>query len=267
MTSARDATGAPAPEPPRATAQSWTTPPVDTADGHLRAAAETAAAFAHEVQNLLTVIGAGVEVAQGQVTDDPARAALATASDAVRLTAILARRFQHLCFEPPAAHSSPPIDLRPRLIAAAGLFQRMLGRDVTLVADVGPDVGCVRIEPDALDTALACLVTNARDAMREGGSIRLDARRRGDEVVVAITDDGLGMSGSQVAAAVEPFLGAKPRHRSAGLGLTCVRRIVTAAGGTLSIESAPGSGTTVEIRLPACGDGTHERADAIGAGR
>jgi CheY-like chemotaxis protein len=120
----------------------------------------------------------------------------------------------------------------------------------------------VTVERTQLEVAIMNLVVNARDAMPEGGTLRLDidnvpeaaARHDGlgstDLVVLAVTDTGIGMTPEIRRRVFEPFFTTKEVGRGTGLGLPMVHGFARQSGGTVTIESTPGAGTTVRIHLP-----------------
>jgi CheY-like chemotaxis protein len=93
---------------------------------------------------------------------------------------------------------------------------------------------------------------NARDAMPEGGVLKLGARADGGEVTLSVADTGTGMDGATQAAAFRPFFTTKAPGKGTGLGLANVLAIVSGLGGRVGLASALGKGTTFEIVLPAC---------------
>jgi PAS domain S-box-containing protein len=122
------------------------------------------------------------------------------------------------------------------------------GRTITLTVDAEPDVA-VTGWPASLREALVNLIFNAVDALPEGGTIRLGARRQGRQVAVEVQDSGVGMSPEVQAQALQPLFTTKGEHGT-GLGLTQVANAVEQHGGKLAIESAPGRGTTFRLLLP-----------------
>ena len=132
-------------------------------------------------------------------------------------------------------------------------MERILARTVTsnihLALDVSPEGPFVRIDPGLFDQVLLNLVVNARDAMPNGGEIRIQASTlAGGQARIEVCDSGVGMTSEQVRRAVEPFYTTKAQ--GTGLGLAMCYGIIERAGGSLSLDSVPGQGTTVCIELP-----------------
>jgi signal transduction histidine kinase len=105
-------------------------------------------------------------------------------------------------------------------------------------------------DPSQLHQVLVNLVVNAIQATAAGGKVTIDTRGVDQQVVLAIEDDGVGMSQEVLKKIFLPFFTTKDVHKGTGLGLAVVHGIVTSHGGTVSVESAPGRGTRFEIRLP-----------------
>ncbi len=155
-----------------------------------------------------------------------------------------------------------PTDLQ-QLAAAAVAAVRAAARERRLTIALA--AGAVTAPGDAhwLAQALAALLSNAVRATPDGGRITVAARRDGAWAELAVGDSGVGMTAAQLAGAFEPFSGAGGEllwhgsgrfafgARGLGLGLATVRGIAAAHAGTVSIESTPGQGSTVRLRLPA----------------
>ena len=137
------------------------------------------------------------------------------------------------------------------------ILARTLGEDMALYTDVERPLRPVEADPTQIEQVLVNLAVNARDAMPSGGELRIGlanvANGPGDGEAVRLTvrDSGTGMSAEVVDRAFEPFFSTKPKGEGTGLGLATVYGIVTQAHGTISIDSVPGGGTTIEVLLPA----------------
>jgi signal transduction histidine kinase len=150
----------------------------------------------------------------------------------------------------------PALDRRATSPAAIVLGVAELARptlaaaNVELSLDVATSLPTVFVDAGQIEQALLNLITNSRDAMPEGGRLRLSARGLAGCVEVAVTDSGGGMAPEIVSQVFDPLFTTKPPGRGTGLGLPIVREVVAAHGGTVDFESRDGEGTTVIIRLP-----------------
>ena len=134
------------------------------------------------------------------------------------------------------------------------LLSRTLGRQIMVKVRADQVLSRIHVDPGQLQTALLNLAINAAHAMPGGGTLTLEARKGSEAgqryAVVSVTDTGVGMDEATLAQAFEPFFTTKGLDGS-GLGLSMVQGFVEQSGGEVHIESAPGKGTKVELRLPA----------------
>ncbi|GAP38748.1 sensory box histidine kinase/response regulator [Piscinibacter sakaiensis] len=159
------------------------------------------------------------------------------------------------------------LHLRRTLPELHELLRSVLGRHVSIRVTVAPDTAPVRVDASEFELALINLALNARDAMPDGGEVRLSARNAsaeesdglppGPAVLVSVGDDGPGISAEVVERAFEPFFTTKAAGLGSGLGLSQVHGFATQSGGLARIASTPGLGTSVSIVLPAA---TEDRA-------
>jgi PAS domain S-box-containing protein len=147
------------------------------------------------------------------------------------------------------------VDVRSVVAECIGLIKPAAEkRGVAVRVSVGVD--CVRADPRALKQILSNLLSNAVAFTPAGGTVTLDARSEHGDAVICVRDTGCGMTEDQLAQLGRPFElicsdAALARGTAgAGLGLALVRALAEAHGGSLAIESAPGQGTTVTVRLP-----------------
>ncbi len=145
-----------------------------------------------------------------------------------------------------------------------GLLTRLIGENIELVTSLADDLGPVRIDPAQAQQVILNLALNARDAMPDGGRITLATRNCADclspsreqkpgltpWVEFTVTDAGCGMDAETRSRLFEPFFTTKRPGQGNGLGLVTVHNIVKQEGGTLEVESEPGRGTRVSVRLP-----------------
>ncbi|HEU4582482.1 MAG TPA: ATP-binding protein, partial [Polyangiaceae bacterium] len=157
---------------------------------------------------------------------------------------------------------------------AGRMVSRLVGAQIEVQTEVQDAALTVVIDPSQLSQVLINLAINARDAMPNGGTLRLQARRldvrrnntprspmpvgsnehlalsAGSYAVIEVSDTGTGMSPNVLARAFEPFFTTKPVGSGSGLGLSMCYGIIQQAGGRIGIESQPGTGTTVHVYLP-----------------
>lgn len=148
------------------------------------------------------------------------------------------------------------LDLSSTIASLASMLRMLTGPRIDLRIEVEPGVSRVFVDRVQIERALINLVNNARDAMPAGGTLTLRLRDEAANdagasacVLLEVADTGVGMDEPTRERMFEPFFTTKPRQ-GVGLGASIVHQIVTRAGGTLEIVSAPGRGTTVRIRLP-----------------
>jgi CheY-like chemotaxis protein len=179
---------------------------------------------------------------------------------------------QLLAFSRKQAISPRVVNLNSLVESTRPALVRLIGEDVTLSFEPGPGLRPVRLDPGQFDQVLVNLVLNARDAMAgKGGRLVLatanvgvggaagptvEGLPTGDYVLLAVSDEGHGMSADTLAHLFEPFFTTKSEGRGTGLGLATIYGIVRQNGGAIQVESAPGSGTTFRIYLPSVAEQT-----------
>ncbi|WP_346364410.1 PAS domain S-box protein [Bosea sp. (in: a-proteobacteria)] len=218
---------------------------------------------AHDFNNLLTAVMGSLELVRRQISDDRQLGlidnAIKGASRGISLTQRMLSfaRKQELELQPVA------VDV---LVAEMGdLLQRSLGPLIRIETDFPADLAMAAADPNQLETAVLNLAVNARDAMPEGGVLRVGARNEsiapghrsglldGDYIRLSVADTGSGMDAKTLAQATEPFFTTKGVGKGTGLGLSMVHGMAEQLGGRLALDSRLGKGTTVEIWLPAAG--------------
>jgi two-component system, OmpR family, phosphate regulon sensor histidine kinase PhoR len=132
--------------------------------------------------------------------------------------------------------------------------ERLAGKHLRLIVDLPPDMPPIRADETRLQEVLFNLLENAVKYSRENGEIRLQAARRGPEIVISVSDNGIGISRDDLPRIFERFYRAdKARSREfggTGLGLSIVKHIAQLHGGRVEAESEPGRGTTIRVLLP-----------------
>lgn len=222
-------------------------PPVDAALEEERAL--NAAGVLHDLGNLIQIATSALNILV-RTPDMPvthrepilhrARTSLDHAGTLVRQNILHARA---LSGHPPRSDVAACLADVVALIAAGE--ERRLSVDVVITPDL-PDIAC---DPIGLRRVMLNLVFNARDAMAGEGTVRIAAQPVPSAVELRVSDHGVGMSPSVLARVFDPFFTTK-RDGLGGIGLPMVERFVRGAGGRVTIESEPGIGTTVTLRLP-----------------
>ncbi len=226
----------------------------------MEALGRLAGGVAHDFNNLLTVI-VGASALLARNLDRPARAqqqldAIEQASD--RASALTT---QLLAFSKQQVSSPQAADMNDMVRAALALLERVVGERWPLVARYAQSACPVLIDCGQLEQVLMNLVTNARDAMPEGGTIHVETFRtssaarsdvpREGYVGLSVTDTGEGLDPEIQAHIFEPFFTTKAANKGTGLGLATVYGITEQAGGHVRVESTPGQGARFEVLLPA----------------
>src|SRR5690606_301008 len=221
----------------------------------LAALGELAAGVAHDINNALNPIVAFAELIRSKPHDaDKVRVVAERILLAARDGAETVRRIQSFSQRRPDTSRRTTVSLTGVVREAVELARPVLGLRspggmVRIEESVGEEL-LVQANAIELREALLNLMLNAVDAMPDGGILRLVGRAEGDQVVLAVQDTGAGMTREVMRRAPEPFFTTKG-PRGTGLGLSQVAGIVRRHGGALELESWPGVGTTVLLRLPA----------------
>jgi PAS domain S-box-containing protein len=256
-----------------------------TLEGHLlqaqkmEAIGRLAGGVAHDFNNMLTVILGGVHfLKRDLVPDQDTSAMIAEIEQAAQRAQGLTH--QLLAFSRRQVLEPRVLDLNALVSSVESMLRRLIGEHVELQVVFGAGLHAVKADPGQLEQAVVNLVVNARDAMPGGGRITIETRnvslvRRdgpedpelgsesrggggeageaGPQVMLAVADNGAGMTAEVRAKAFEPFFTTKPLGEGTGLGLPMVYGIVKQSGGSVSLRSEPGRGTTVSIYLPSAG--------------
>lgn len=214
-----------------------------------------AAQFVHDINNLLAVIGSGLQLLECQSDAAHRKAIVDIMQEAITRGALLSR--QLLDAARPRPNSIDGFVSGTRLAAIAVTLDRALRPDITIRTEIAPDLWDFNADPEELYFALLNLCRNSADAMSDFGVITVAARnvepssgaaRAFVEIIVA--DDGEGMPEEVLSQAFTPYFSTKPADSGTGLGLPQVQRFAEGCGGAISIESKRGAGTLVRLFLP-----------------
>jgi PAS domain S-box-containing protein len=214
---------------------------------------------AHDFNNLLTVILGSADLAERYVGDnDKLKRLIGNMRHAAQRGESLTK--QLLAFSRRQPLRPEHVALQEHLQGLSDLLSRSLRGDIPIVTEIDQDLRPVVVDASQLELALLNVGLNARDAMPDGGTLRVAARNvalkseagglQGDYVAISISDTGVGMTEAVKARAFEPFFTTKGIGRGSGLGLSQAYGFAKQSGGTVTIDSMPGHGTTVTFYLP-----------------
>jgi len=243
----------------------------------MEAVGQLTGGMAHDFNNILQVIQANLDLIKTGVGTSPEtlgrlHSASAAADRGARLTQ------QLLAFARRQPLAPQPISIARLATDMGELLRHALGERVVLEFVVSRDAWNARIDPGQLENAILNLALNARDAMPDGGTVRIEVSnatldRRyaalhpevmpGAYVLIAVADTGTGMPADVVAHAFDPFFTTKLEGRGTGLGLSMVYGFVRQSNGHIRIDSAIGQGTSVKLYLPRTLDPVPESAAEV----
>lgn len=222
-----------------------------------------AGGVAHDFNNMLGVILGYSDIAKEQVDlSHPLHAALEEIHKAAERSADLTR--QLLTFARKQTVTPEVLDLNSTVGNMLRMLRRLIGENIHLEWQPGPDLWPVRMDPAQIDQMLVNLCVNARDSIGEAGTITIstsniicgvDRSRHpehvpGEYVNLTVKDSGAGMDKDTVANIFEPFFTTKASGEGSGLGLPTVYGIVKQNNGFINVRSEPGKGAAFEICLP-----------------
>jgi PAS domain S-box-containing protein len=215
---------------------------------------------AHDFNNLLTAILGSLEILRTRLPADPRTLALLdNAVLAAKRGSSLTQRM--LAFARRQELKQEVIDVSQLVGNMSDLVERSVGSAVSVTMELDPKQILILSDANQLENAILNLVINARDAMPDGGQIRLTVHEHtvseghgglapGRYARVDVRDSGVGMDAATLARATEPFFTTKGVGKGTGLGLSMADGVAGQSGGRLVVHSAPGQGTTVEMWLP-----------------
>jgi CheY-like chemotaxis protein len=229
----------------------------------LEAVGKLAGGVAHDFNNLLTVIKGYTTALRGEMGGISIAGAIREIDRAADRAIAVTR--QLLAFSRRQVMQPTVLSLNEVVAGIDQLLRRLVGEDITLQVKAARDLGAVKADQGQIEQVLMNLLVNARDAMPNGGTVRIaTANVEADELFVSqrqpmppgsyvnltITDTGEGMDAATQARVFEPFFTTKETGRGTGLGLSMVYGIVKQSGGYIWFTSEVGKGTKVEIYLP-----------------
>lgn len=212
---------------------------------------EMAAGAAHEMNNPLAVISGRSQLLAATLTDEKSkRSAQQIVDQSHRLSGMITELMAFAKPEPPKPASARIGDIITAAITQATSREGQSDRTVDFTATEVPPIN---VDSAQISTALAEVVDNALQATetnRAPVTVTAGLDPFGGKVVITVTDNGVGMDEATLRRAFDPFFSAKPAGRRRGMGLSKAQRFIDAAGGSIRIESRPGTGTRALILLP-----------------
>jgi len=231
----------------------------------LEAIGQLTGGIAHDFNNLLTIILANAQLLAKAIpaTLEHAHADLRDVTSAALRGRVMVKEL--LGFARRSRLELQPVSLDGLVRDLTGFLRRILPADVEIVTHDGADLPDVRADVHAVEQIVFNLATNARDAMPDGGVLRIEtsqvhlaeeqrqacgAVRAGTHVCLAVDDTGVGMDAATRARMFEPFFTTKAPGKGTGLGLATVYGLVKQHGGGIEVDSEPGRGTRFRIYFP-----------------
>ncbi len=222
-----------------------------------------AGGIAHDLNNILAPVLMVAELLRDRVTNNDDFRMLDTLKSSAQRGADMVK--QILSFARGTEGEPVALDLRRLIEEVAKLLRETFPRSITVETRISPGLGPVRGHPTQMHQVLMNLCVNARDAMPQGGTLRiavenalLEGKRTathpepvsGPHVALTVSDTGTGMPASVLGRVFEPFFTTKGEGKGTGLGLPTVLGIVAGHGGLLEIDSREGLGTAFQVWLP-----------------
>ena len=216
---------------------------------------------AHDFNNLLTPIIGGLDRLQRRdgLSDREARLIDGALQSAERAKTLVQRLLAFARRQPLQAGA---VDMRALVDGMADLVASTSGPQIEIRTEIADRLPAAMADPNQLEMAILNLCVNARDAMPDGGTITIaaraepipadctDAKGTGLHMRLSVIDTGVGMDETTRLRAIEPFYSTKGVGKGTGLGLSMVHGLVMQLGGAMTISSAPGFGTRIDLWLP-----------------
>ncbi len=230
----------------------------------LDAVGTLAGGIAHDFNNVLTAISGHSELLAASAEED-SKVRWHTAQIARNCQRASRLTRQLLAFSRKQPAEPQVIDLNRLIRDMEEMFRRVIPTDIDLQLDLGPDLGYTEIDRSQVEQIVMNVVLNARDAMPDGGELRVATRNAtlapdwrnelfdaqpGSYVTISVSDTGIGMDAETEARIFEPFFTTKQASDGTGLGLSTVYGLVRQNRGLATVYSEPGQGTLFRVYLP-----------------
>jgi len=230
----------------------------------MEAVGRLAGGMAGDFNNALTVVTGYAELLRGEI---PPSSPLRRFVEEIILAADRAAAFTRhlLAFSRGTSAQPRVIDLSAVVHSMESMLRRLLGPEIELILLSSPGLGRIRADAEQIEQVIVNLATNARDAMPNGGKLVIETSNAdlsdaslsqnlgvtaGPYVMMAVSDNGVGMDAETRSRLFEPFFTTKGPGKGSGLGLATVYGAIRQAGGQVTVYSQPGCGTIFEVYLP-----------------
>lgn len=215
----------------------------------LNAIGQLAGGVAHDFNNQLGGILGYAELLLDRLEEPGLRQFASSIRTAALRSADLTRKL--LAFARKGQFVKSAVDMHAVIAETAGILAHSIDKRITIVQEPRAASAVVLGDPSQLQNAMLNLGLNARDAMEEGGTLTFATSMEGEgQLVVRVTDTGKGMTDEVRSHLFEPFFTTKPADRGTGMGLAAVYGTVRHHGGSVTVDTAPGRGTTFQLVLP-----------------
>lgn len=219
----------------------------------MEAVGQLTGGIAHDFNNLLAAISGNLQLLHQQLyADEAASTRLLRALDATERASAVTQRL--LAFARQQTLQPRMTDVNELVTSLLDLVEYSVGVGIEVRTDLDSSLDQTMVDPVQLENAILNLVFNSRDAMPGGGTISISTRSRTTgnvrQISLLVEDDGHGMTPDVLARIYEPFFTTKEKGRGTGLGLSMVYGFIKQSDGEIAIDSRPGNGTRVVIRLP-----------------
>ncbi|PXV55859.1 PAS/PAC sensor hybrid histidine kinase [Dyella jiangningensis] len=228
----------------------------------MEAVGQLTGGIAHDFNNMLTSIIGALDVVGMRVNDERTARIVRAATESAGRAAALTQRL--LAFSRRQSLDPKPVEINELIQSMHMLLVQTVGERITMQTSLAEGLGKALVDANQLESAVLNLCINARDAMPDGGRLRIATRhaptmpfqRKGEAphalgyVVVEVSDNGVGMDPAIRERVFEPFFTTKPLGQGTGLGLSMIYGFMQQSKGFVDLQSTPGGGTTISLYLP-----------------
>lgn len=228
----------------------------------MEAVGRLAGGIAHDFNNLITVILGCADLCMTLTADEGAKTYLKQIRKASQQGAGLTRQLLTFTRRQPVVPME--LDINTAIASVVPMLRQLMGEDIELVTALDDQPTSVKIDGGQFEQVIMNLAINARDAMPNGGCLTIQTSSlpmsadtsqgtgASGKVALMVSDTGVGMDAVVQDHIFEPFYTTKPEGKGTGLGLSIVYGIVRQSGGTITVSSVVGQGTTFAVHLPIC---------------